>query len=111
MIEAEISAARKQFELDYKTKLSELQKQSDERVQIEKDRMRKLVRALLEREAKQKRETKETTTTKQDVKKNKKKVATTSEENGGDGVIQSSISSSPRRKKQSRKGIPRPSSF
>ncbi len=116
MIEAEISAAREQFELDYKSKLTEIQKQSDERVQIEKDRMRKLVRALLEREAKQKLESKTTDTTKQqDMKKKKKKKVTnnTSEENGADDeVIQSSVSSSSRRKKiESRKGVPRPSSF
>ena len=106
-IEAEISAAREQCELDYQSQLIELQKQSDERVRMEKDRMRKLVRALLEREAKKNRETKAADTTNKEVKK--KKVANTSEDNGADEVIRSSSSS--RGKKQSRKGLHRPSSF
>jgi len=112
-IEVEITAAREQCELDYTAKLTELQKQNDERVQSEKVRMRKLVRALLEREAKLKRDIKATDTTKKEVKKKKKKqkVAQANEDNGVDEMIQSAASLSSRRKKQSRKGVPRPSSF
>jgi hypothetical protein len=113
-IESEITAAREQCELDYTAKLTELQKQSDERVQSEKERMRKLVRALLEREAKLKRDIKAKDTTKKEVKKKKKQkqeVAQANEDNGADEMVQSAASLSSRRKKQSRKGVPRPSSF
>ncbi len=109
-MEAEISAAKEQCELDYNVKLAELQKQSDERVQFEKERMRKLVRALLEREAKQRRETKGNAS-KKEAKKKKQKVVQSNEDNDADEMIQSAASLSSRSKKQSRKGVPRPSSF
>lgn len=111
-MEAEISAATEQCELDYKVKLDELQKQSDERVQIEKERMRKLVRALLEREAKQKRDAIGNASKKGSKKKKKKqKVARSNEDNDADEMIESRVPLSSRGKKQSRKGVPRPSSF
>ncbi|KAL9179813.1 hypothetical protein ACHAXT_007783 [Thalassiosira profunda] len=54
MLESEIAKVKEQCELEYEAKLQQLQKQSDEQVQFQKERMRKLVKALLEREAEKK---------------------------------------------------------
>ena len=113
-IDDEISAAREQYELEFKEKLDELQKQSDERVQVEKDRMRKLVRALLEREAKQKSDADAANTPTKEVKKKKTKPKRSSvNDEGSDDaeVIQSSAVLTSRRKTSSRKGVARPSGF
>lgn len=56
IIKDEIKKVKEQHELEYASKLQQLQKQSEEQVQVQKVRMRKLVQALMEREAKQKGE-------------------------------------------------------
>ena len=52
---AEIDKVKRQYELEYESKMQQLQKESEEQTQAQKERMRKLVRALLEREALQKK--------------------------------------------------------
>lgn len=54
-LEAEIDKIKRQYQLDYESKMQQLQKESEEQTQAQKERMRKLVRALLEREAMQKK--------------------------------------------------------
>lgn len=54
--EAEIDKVKDQYKQEYETKLHQLQTENETHVQVQKERMRKLVRALLEREAKQKGE-------------------------------------------------------
>lgn len=102
-IEAEISTVREQCELEFEAKLNKLQNH----VQLEKERMRKLVRALLEREAKQKNGNKVEDKV---VKKKKKEGAKSDDTVVANKVIHSTVPSS-RRKKRSRKGVPRPTSF
>ena len=55
-IEAEIDKVKDQYKQEYETKLHQLQTENETHVEVQKERMRKLVRALLEREAKQKGE-------------------------------------------------------
>lgn len=103
-IEAEISIVREQCELEFEEKLNKLQNQ----VQLEKERMRKLVRALLEREAKQKNGAEVEDKV---VKKKKKKGANSTDDTVvANKVIHSTVPSS-RRKKRPRKGVPRPTSL
>jgi hypothetical protein len=54
-LDDEIGKIKQQYELEYESKLQQLQTESEEQKQIQKERMRKLVRALLEREAMQKK--------------------------------------------------------
>jgi hypothetical protein len=51
--EAEIKKVNDQYKQEYETKIQQLQIENEAQVQVQKERMRKLVRALLEREAKQ----------------------------------------------------------
>lgn len=107
--EEEIFAIREKCELEYKTQLIELQSQ----VQTEKERMRKLVRALVQREANKKLETRATraSNTNNGVKKNEKEVTNASDDNNFDELIQSTDVSSRRKKKEPTKGVSRPSTF
>ncbi|KAL3809051.1 hypothetical protein ACHAXA_001713 [Cyclostephanos tholiformis] len=56
-IEAEIKRVKDLYTKEYETKIQQLQTENEAQVQVQKERMRKLVRALLERETKQKGET------------------------------------------------------
>ncbi|KAL3799399.1 hypothetical protein ACHAW5_000572 [Stephanodiscus triporus] len=55
-IEVEIEKVKDQYKQEYESKLHQLQIENEAQVRMQKERMRKLVRALLEREAKQKGE-------------------------------------------------------
>lgn len=74
IIEDEIKKVKEQYELEYESKLHQLQEQNKEQVQVQKERMRKLVKALLDREANKKGEKKNVGgKTKQKVEKTKTK--------------------------------------
>ena len=81
IIEIEMKKIKKQYEKEYEAKLQELQQQSEEQVAMQKERMRKLVRALLERETKQKGEG--AIKTKKKSSSKKKKTQPTPESAGG----------------------------
>ncbi len=54
LIHVEVEKVKQQYESEYEMKFEELKQKSEEQIQFQKERMRKLVRALLVREAKQK---------------------------------------------------------
>ncbi|KAL3795183.1 hypothetical protein ACHAWO_005355 [Cyclotella atomus] len=58
MMQSEIDKVKEQYEAEYAMKLQEVQQQNEEQLAIQKEKMRKLVRALLEREAKEKKSSK-----------------------------------------------------
>ncbi|KAL7542881.1 hypothetical protein ACHAXR_012193 [Thalassiosira sp. AJA248-18] len=118
-IEAEMKKVKEQCELEYGSKLQELQRQSEEQVQVQKERMRKLVKALLEREVKKKGGGKEEekhgaamkTKKRSPSKKTKMKSekgsggGTSEEKDDGEEVIQVSSLTSSRKQKLSRPGV------
>jgi hypothetical protein len=55
LLQAEIDKMKEQYEAEYAVKLQQVQQQNEEQLAIQKEKMRKLVRALLEREAKEKK--------------------------------------------------------
>ncbi|KAL3805682.1 hypothetical protein HJC23_005926 [Cyclotella cryptica] len=61
VLEAELMKMKEQYESEYALKLQQLQQQNEEHVKLQKERMRKLVRALLERESKQTKKPVQTT--------------------------------------------------
>lgn len=71
---ADLEKMKKQYEAEYHLKVQELKQQNEEQMQLQKERMRKLVRALLEREAKDKKKlaltTKDGSSTKQSSNSN-----------------------------------------
>jgi hypothetical protein len=54
IIDAEIEKVKDQFKQEYESKVHQLQAENDVQIEMQKERMRKLARALLEREAKKK---------------------------------------------------------
>lgn len=54
IIDAEIEKVKDQFKQEYESKVHQLQAENDVEIEMQKERMRKLARALLEREAKKK---------------------------------------------------------
>lgn len=54
IIDAEIEEVKDQFKQEYELKVHQLQAENDVQIEMQKERMRKLARALLEREAKKK---------------------------------------------------------
>ena len=121
-LDDEIGKIKQQYELEYESKLQQLQTESEEQKQIQKERMRKLVRALLEREAMQKKvEQSEGVTEPPTVvkkrkssskhKKSKDDAATTTvhegstEDGNGDPGVLPPTSSSSRSRKRSTPGV------
>jgi hypothetical protein len=54
IIDAEIEKVKDQYKQEYESKVHQLQAENDVQIEMQKERMRKLARALLEREAKKK---------------------------------------------------------
>ena len=54
LLQAEVEKIKMQYESEYGMKIKLLQEQNEKQLELQKERMRKLVRALLEREAKEK---------------------------------------------------------
>lgn len=119
-LEAEVGKIKKQFELEYESKLQQLQAESEEQKQIQKERMRKLVRALLEREAMQKSEeqsdgaTEPPIVVKKRKSSSKQKIMKDDASTGGDGPTEDGngdpevllpTSSSSRSRKRSTPGV------
>lgn len=57
-LQSEIDKMKEQYEAEYAIKLQQVEQQNEEQLAIQKEKMRKLVRALLEREAKEKKSSK-----------------------------------------------------
>lgn len=55
MLQAELEKMKDQYEAEYATKLQQLQEQNEEQLALQQEKMRKLVRALVEREANEKK--------------------------------------------------------
>ncbi|KAL7527343.1 hypothetical protein ACHAWF_002142 [Thalassiosira exigua] len=76
-IDEQIAGIKEQCEKEYQSKLQQLRAESEEQVESQKERMRKLVRALLDREARQKGESARA------VKTKKKRKSADASTNGG----------------------------
>jgi hypothetical protein len=110
-IEAEIKKVNDHYKQEYETKLQQLQTENEAQVQVQQERMRKLVRALLEREAKQKGDSAETNNAKdaEQIKSSSRKKKRRGDSTSGVGVtgaggdldemVPASLSGSTRRSK------------
>lgn len=110
ILQSEIKKIKEQYKSEYANKIEELQQQNVEQLKKQKERMRKLVRALLEREAKEnKKSSKSNKSTSGssdtgDQKLEKRRIVTGANNSDEDIVTTSALSSAKKRRSQS--GLP-----
>ena len=109
MLQAELEKMKDQYDAEYATKLQQLQDQNEEQLALQQEKMRKLVRALVEREANEKKKgskakkagekPKVSSTNDQKVKKKSSKKEANTGKSDGELVTTSTMSSSAKKRR------------